>query len=194
MALMDESTNPVFDILAEAPAPLVFIVDQIHNDIINPKLLTRHCVPFYKRHLPVLHAAGKYAMLHVDGNFRKVLRLIGETEMDAAESLTPKPVGDVEISELRELAGPNLILWGGLPGALFSRLYPEDNLRDCVMQCLEHHKAYGRFIFGVADEVPTDGDMERVRMVTELVTKYGSYSGRPTGQSLTDETRSPTEG
>lgn len=178
MDIMNEVADPVYEIIARSPAPMVAIVDQIHNDIISPRLFSRYFAPFYRRHLPALHANGKRVMLHVDGNFRKVLRLIGETGIDIAEALTVDPVGDAAISELRELAGPEMILWGGLPGALFSRLYPEEQLRECVMECIRVHKAYGRFVFGVADEVPPDGDLERVRMVTDLIDEYGRYQGR----------------
>jgi hypothetical protein len=47
---------------------------------------------------------------------------------------------------------------------------------DIVMACIEHHKEQGRFIMGVCDQVPPDGEIERVRLVTDLVEKYGRYN------------------
>jgi hypothetical protein len=45
-----------------------------------------------------------------------------------------------------------------------------------VRECLRHLIPGGRFILGVSDQVPPDGDLRRVQMVTEIVEKEGRYT------------------
>jgi len=69
----------------------------------------------------------------------------------------------------RELAGrPDLVLWGGLPGAIFSRSFPEKRFLALVREVLDAW-AGTPFILGTADQVPPDGDIERCRMVSEIM-------------------------
>jgi len=97
------------------------------------------------------------------------LPLLVATGLDFIESITPKPTGDVAIEDLRALAGPDIILFGGMPGALLSRIYTQEDVRRQVAQIVEHHWENGKFILGVADQVPPDGDMSRLPMIADLL-------------------------
>jgi hypothetical protein len=167
------ATDPIYGIIEQAPGPLVYFADNITGEVVSPQIFDAYYVPHYQRRMMGLHAAGKHGFLHIDGTFQMLLPHIARSGVDCAQSLTAAPVGDVEISEMRALAGPDLILWSGVPGALFSSLYPEQMVRDTVMDCIKYHKEYGRFIIGVCDQVPPDGVIERVKLVTDLVEEYG---------------------
>lgn len=132
-------------------------------------------MPYYKKRVQQLHNAKKYIYVHIDGTLRGVLPLLGETGVDCAQSVTPAPVGDIPVEKLREMAGPNIILWGGLPGIYFSCQYSEKTLRQMAMDIIKHHLEGHKFIMGVADQVPPDGDIKRVKMITNLVERYARY-------------------
>jgi len=167
--------DPIYEIICASPAPLVYFGENITGEVVSPRLFQRYYAPYYRRRVPQLHAAGKYIFVHLDGTMRGVLRLLAETGVDCAQSLTPYPVGDVPVSEMRQVAGPDLILWGGVPAAYFSPVYPESALRDIVMECIEHHLASAKFILCVCDQVPPDADINRVRLVSELVEQHARY-------------------
>lgn len=173
--VMGNAEDPIYEIIERAPAPLVYFGENITGDVVSPLIFDTYYAPYYRRRLPGLHAAGKHVFVHVDGTFRAILPHIARTGVDCAQSLVAAPVGDVEIGEMRDLAGPDLILWSGVPGAVFSPLYPEQMVRDMVLECIKHHKEHGRFIMGVCDQVPPDGEIERVRLVTDLVEEHGRY-------------------
>jgi hypothetical protein len=44
-----------------------------------------------------------------------------------------------------------------------------------MMEILEELMEKGKVLIGTCDQAPPDGDMERVRLVSELVEKYGRY-------------------
>ena len=143
--------------------------------MISPKIFEKYHIPYYKRRAEKLHVAKKYIFVHIDGALRGLLPLMWKTGVDCAQSVTPAPVGDVYVEKLREVAGPNIILWGGLPGIYFSYLYPEKSLREMAMDVIKYHLDGHKFIMGVADQVPPDGDIKRVKMITNLVEKNARY-------------------
>jgi hypothetical protein len=69
------------------------------------------------------------------------------------------------VAELRELAGPDVVLFGGMPGAMFAPQFPRDQVRRHFDSIVEHHWDHGRFVLGSADQIPPDGDMNLVREV-----------------------------
>lgn len=173
LEVLGDSEDPIYGIIERSPAPLVYFGENITGDMVSPRLFNAYYAPYYRRRLPGLHRAGKPVFVHVDGTFRALLPHIARTGVDCAQSLVAAPVGDVEVAEMRELAGPDLILWSGVPGALFSPLYSDEMVRELVLDCIRHHKEHGRFIMGVCDQVPPDGVIQRVKLVTDLVEEYG---------------------
>jgi hypothetical protein len=73
------------------------------------------------------------------------------------------------MEELRPLAGSDLILWGGVPGAMMVPGYPEEKLRIHVTRYLETMNPTPRFILGIGDQLPPNGDIERVRLIGEVL-------------------------
>jgi uroporphyrinogen-III decarboxylase len=175
LEVLAAADDPIYDIIAGSPAPLVYFPDNITGEVVSPSIFTKYYAPYYKRRVPALHAAGQHIFLHIDGTMRPVLPLVAETGIDAAQSLTPAPVGDVPVSKMRALGGPDLIIWGGVPAAFFSPVYPESVLRDIVMECIRCFPRSESFILGVCDQVPPDGIIERVKVVADLVEEYARY-------------------
>ncbi|NLG52324.1 MAG: hypothetical protein GX552_19635, partial [Chloroflexi bacterium] len=122
-----------------------------------------------------IREAGKVSFIHMDGTLRGLLSRVGAAGFDVIEAVTPQPVGDMSMSELRALAGPGPILWGGLPGIYFTALVSDAEFERLVREVLEVMVADKRMVLGVADQVPPDGLRSRVAQVVELVERYGRY-------------------
>ena len=116
-----------------------------------------------------MHDAGKITSIHIDGTLRACLPLLQEAGFDIAEAVTPAPVGDVPVEELRATAGDKIIIWGGLPGALFSPAYSEKLFDAHLAKILETFPLGSRFVLGVADQVPPDALLSRVTKVRDGV-------------------------
>jgi len=173
LEVLAKSDDPIYEVICSSPAPLVYFGENITGEVVSPGIFEKYYAPYYRRRSEQIHKAGKYIFLHIDGTMRAILPLVGKTGVDCAQSLTPAPVGDVEVEEMRRLAGPQLILWGGVPGAFFSPVYSEKELADIVLRCINFYKNDSKFMLCVCDQVPPDGEIERVKMVSELVEKYG---------------------
>ena len=53
--------------------------------------------------------------------------------------------------------------------------YNFEDIEKQVLEIIRHHKDSGKFIFGVADQVPPNGDLELVKLISELVEEHGRY-------------------
>lgn len=157
----------IIDVICGSPAPLVEFCDNLTGEVVTG-LFRDYQFDFYVEQIRKLHDHGKKTLSHVDGTLKGILPLMAATGLDAAESVTPQPCGDVAVADLRELAGPDLILFGGMPGAMFAPPFTADDIKRQVESILEHHWAYGKFVLGAADQVPPNGDMNLVRLVGEL--------------------------
>ncbi len=172
---LDRLDDKIYPLIADSPAPLVYFGDNITSEVVSPRIYKEYYLPFHKKRAEQIHKMGKYGFVHIDGTMRGVLEQIHLSKIDAAQSLTPYPVGDVKFEEMRELAGWDMILWTGVPGAYFSTVYPAETVKSTTLECLQHLKEGAKLIIGVCDQVPPDGEIERCKLVTEAIEEHGWY-------------------
>lgn len=164
---LGRSADSAFDAILACDVPYIEFGDNLTGEVVT-RLFERYQFDYYVRRVEQAHAAGKKLGTHLDGTMHGILPLLVRTGLDFVESITPQPCGDVAIADLRELAGPDIVLFGGIPGAMFAPPFAADDLRRQVEQIVEHQWPHGRFIVGAADQVPPNGDMGLVRLVGEL--------------------------
>lgn len=59
---------------------------------------------------------------------------------------------------------------------MLSPTFSLEALQKHILHLLAELKEGARFIMGVADLVPPDADLQRLRMISNLVFEYGKYS------------------
>ena len=161
-----QSQLPVFDIMAGSGAKVTEFAENISSEI-SGSFFKRYSLPYYKQVNEILHKAGKLTGVHIDGTLKPLLGKLHEAGFDFGEAVTPKPVGDISLEKLRELAGPDLIIWGGLPGAMFTPVFSDAEFEEHINRVLAVDD--GKMVLGVADQVPPDGIDERIRHVSEII-------------------------
>jgi hypothetical protein len=168
LRLMEDQEGPVVDAVCELGPPLVHFPDNLSSECMT-RLYDVHLAGTHQRRIERLHAAGVKCAVHLDGTVKGLLPKLICAGFDAIEALTPKPGGDLEVEEIRELAGSSrAVLWGGVPGIMFAPPYTWKQMESHVQRVLECWR--GRpFILGVADQVPPDGDMSFCRRIAELI-------------------------
>jgi uroporphyrinogen-III decarboxylase len=164
---IDRTSNAAFEMACYSPATIFHFADNLSSENVG-HLFGRFLAPYYTRRIDQLHKAGKKAASHLDGTIKGLLGPLAATGIDAVESLTTKPVGDVHLADLRaEAKSESVILWGGLPGALFSSCYSRKEIESQVDDILRIFGRNGRFIPGTADQVPPDADIELVKLAAD---------------------------
>jgi len=168
---IDRANDKAFKIIVNSPAEVFHFCDNLSASNFA-SFFSMYADEYYRRRLQQLHLHGKKAAVHIDGTIRGILDQVSQTGADAAEALTPKPVGDLAIQELRREAGNDtLILWGGFPGGMFTHQFDYQDLQKQVASFLRCFYREGPFIAGSADQIPPDADLDYVRYVSDLLSK-----------------------
>lgn len=143
------------------------------SDDIQTPVFRKYFTPWFKELTDFLHAHGRLAMVHVDGEMRRLNPLLRETDIDIAEAVTPAPQSLVPITEFRRELGDNMTIWGGIPSILFEPMYSDEDFDNYVKNLLKDMAPGYRFIVGMGDNLPFDGNIDRVGRAARLIDKYG---------------------
>jgi hypothetical protein len=174
LAAIETSADEVYRAIAAGPRSYVMICENLTATTMGG-YFDAYIAPHLRRWTGWLRERGHRTMLHNDGTLRGTLEKLADAGVDCVDSVVPKPVGDVAIDELRALAGNDILLLGGLPGAMFAPPFTARDIERQVREIIRVHKDSGTFMFGVADQVPPNGDLALVRLVSDLVEDHGRY-------------------
>lgn len=169
LAIIDQANDEAVAMALASSAILFHFCDNLDSSA-STSFFETYMKDYYERRLAQVHQAGKYAVVHLDGRVRGLLPKLAACGFDGVESITPAPVGDVRVEEARALAGNDrLILWGGVPGAMFASPWTEKDVREHTRRVVQAWRKDGRLVVGSADQVPPDGRIEFCRAIAETV-------------------------
>lgn len=162
----------IYRIVADSPAELVQIPENINGIVTSPQLFERYCLPFYKKNIRMLHAKDKICLAHMDGKLACLKELIKQTDLDVIEAFTPPPMGDLTIEEAKITWKEKFIIWINFPGSIC--LQGTTALRDYTIQLLKRLAPGDNFILGVTEDIPPPVDVN-LTAITEVINEYGNY-------------------
>ena len=166
--LMESQEGPILDAVCEHAPPLVHFADNLTSETFTG-YFDRYMAGPYRRRLSRLHAAGVRVAVHLDGTVRGLLGKLAAVGCDAVEAITPAPVGDVTVQEMRQVAqSESLVLWGGVPGAMFAPPFGWEQMRRHVEDLVAAWRD-GPFVVGVGDQVPPNGDITMCRKIADVL-------------------------
>ena len=122
------------------------------NTVISPKMFREFCLPYDKRQIEYIHAAGPKVVYHLCGGMMKMADMVIETGSDGLETMTPPLMGgDCNLKEASRLFGDRLFFIGGFDqNAGFENGSPEDAKR-LVFECFEATKDNAGYIVSPSD-------------------------------------------
>lgn len=170
---INASNLALIDLLASSPAEVVLMGDNFSSDIQPPRFFAEWSQSYYREAVRRLHAAGKYVAVHIDGRLRGALRMIRDTGADAADAVTPKPMGDLTPLECRAEAGPGFVLSGGVAPNLWLPDVSVEAFSKAVLEWLAIRTSSPRLIAAAGDQVPPGAAPDRIEIMRELVEKFG---------------------
>ncbi len=169
---LDEHHDDMIDLINESPIDIINFGDNLHCSTLPPHYFTKYVLPSYNRRCEKLHSAGKFISSHWDGDTKALLPLAKETQLDAIEAITPEPQGDVTLEEVKEALGDKLFLLDGIPAVLFNDYYPVEELKKCTKKIIDMFAP--KLVLGISDELSSIGQIDRVKVVNDIVNEYNS--------------------
>ncbi len=167
---INETDNAMLEVVAQSPIEIVNFGDNVHQALCAPPIFRKHVLPEYIRRNEILHKAGKKTYPHWDGDCGQLLSYVHDCGFDGYEAITPVPQGDVTLEQVRDAFGDDLILLDGIPCTDFLTTEPLEGLIANTRKCIEYFAP--RLVLGISDEISPVGDIERVRLVTQICAEY----------------------
>jgi len=167
--VIQENDSRRIDLVKGTPIKFVLFADNIDQDLIPPPMFEKYMLPWYQEKTRELHEAGKVCVSHWDGNVKLLLPYVKQTGLDALECVPPVPMGNVTIEDLHDALG-GVILFDGLPANHFLNWVTREDLKEFTMRILRLFSP--RIILGISDQLPPNGDIEKVRMVSQIVEEF----------------------
>ena len=133
--------------------------------LVGPRIYQKFVWPFEKRMMDSLHAMGVRTRLHVCGNTRPILGLMGQLGSDIIDldSLAP-------MSEARAAMGPRQVLLGNIDPVRVLRNGTPESVYSAVAEC--HRQAGNRFIVSAGCEVVRDTPPENLRAMLRYAREH----------------------
>ncbi len=169
MAAIEQWDDGMYEVILKSSVQILNLGENIDAHIDSPGLYEKYFIPYYKKRVGQLHQAGKFCHIHMDGALKPLLPLLNEPGFDGIEAATPLPQGDVTLEQLKEAMGDTILL-DGIPAILFLPQYSEQELIDFATRVLDLFAP--NLILGISDELPPPADIEKVRLISDLVEDY----------------------
>jgi len=167
LSVINETDDKYFDALLSSPIEVVNFGDNVHSDMLPPPLFEKYVMDYQRSRVDQLHAAGKFCHPHWDGYCRPLLKYVRAMGYDGVEAVTPQPQGDVTLEETKEAFGDEVILIDGIPCTHFLREVSYRELEEFTEKIVDMFAP--RLVLGISDELSPPGDIEKVRLVSEIV-------------------------
>ncbi|MGQ9588987.1 MAG: uroporphyrinogen decarboxylase family protein [Planctomycetota bacterium] len=132
----------------DAGADLIGIGDAAASNV-GPRIYEEFVWPYERRLVDGVHEMGSRVRLHICGNTRPILGLMGRLGCEIVDLDYPSP-----LAEARRAMGPSQILLGNVHPNEVLRLGTPSDVEAAVREC--HRQAGPRYIAGAGCEVPRD--------------------------------------
>ncbi len=173
--VMENKYDQAAELTVNSPAECIMIPENLSSEVVGAKYYKRFLRPYESKWILRIREAGKYSFIHMDGQLNGLIDLVAETGFDVIEAATPLPSGDLSMQEIVSRITGDTIIWGGLPGIVFTPLFGAAEFEAHVKEILSLMRQKPHYVLGVADQVPPNGLLERVERVVEICEEFGQY-------------------
>ena len=149
------------------PCRIFNLGDHATNEFTPPPILKKYLMPRWQRLADRLHAADRFVHTHWDGNSRLMLPFLRDTRLDGVEALTPEPMGDMTLEQIKEAVGDEMVVLDLIPAIDFLPYRPLDEVLEFTRRAIDMFAP--KLILGISDEISQVGQIEKVEAITELV-------------------------
>ena len=138
----------------------------------SPRIWEEVFAPHLKEMCDAVHGADGTVNLYDDGKFMPVADMIADAGVDVLQTLTPPPVGDADLAELKRRIGDRVCLMGYVDLLYVIQSGTPELIERTVRKAIEIAGPAG-FILGSSDSIRDGTPLENVRAYFEAARKHG---------------------
>lgn len=167
LGVMCERDRENVAIASKSSAEALIFWEDSSTTNISPYMFEKYTLPVIMNWADILHKSDKLLIHHACGHLRDLLPLINQSGIDALESVSPPPTGNIEAADVRKILNPEIALIGGIePTVLRGSKFHE--LEIYVSELLRTMEGT-RYILANSDSCPPDVEEEKFRLISKLV-------------------------
>lgn len=167
-----ECEDRLLETLCASPLEIINFGGHGDSRLLSPAMLEEFLMEPCQQWNDRLRGCGKFTYSHWDGAVNALLPYVKDLGFTAIEAITPVPQGDVTIEEMKQALGEHTILVDGVSALLFEPTFTREALEEQVQKLIELFAP--RLILGISDEMPFNGELDRITFVQQLVDDYNS--------------------
>lgn len=92
-----------------------------------------------------------------------------ETRLDGVEALTPEPMGDMTLEQIKDAVKDKMVVLDLIRAIDFLPNFPMSEMLEFTKRIIDMFAP--KLILGISDEISQVGEIEKVEAVSELVDK-----------------------
>ena len=171
LLVMQAQNQRAAEICADSPAEAFISWEDSSTTNVSPALFSRYIASELNQWGGVLHQAGKLLIHHACGHLKALLPIMAQEAVDAVESISPPPTGNIEFWQAQAVLRQDQCVIGGIEPLHFLTL--KDHAFDAyVLELLQNTRPRG-FILANSDSCPPGVRVERFVRVGELLREHG---------------------
>ena len=165
----DRRDDRMIDAALELPCRIFNLGDHATNEFTPPPILKRYLIPRWQHISDRLHEHDRFVHSHWDGNSVLMLPFLLETRLDGVEALTPDPMGDMTLEQIKAAAQDKVVVLDLIRAIDFLPNFPVSELLEFTKRVIDMFAP--KLILGISDEISQVGEIEKVEAISELVDK-----------------------
>ncbi len=137
---------------------------------ISPNMFDEFTKPTINEWAKIIHDSDKLLIHHACGHLYDLMDNISATDIDALESVSPPPTGNIELAEARKKLRDDIAIIGGIePTVLLNS--NNDELAKYVIDALNSQRGE-RYVLANSDSCPPFVEEEKFKLISKLVREF----------------------
>lgn len=158
------------EVCALSSADMVHFGANYDVSLTPPRLFEEHLLPELSRWSEEMVRHGKLLATHTDGENDGLCELLVRGGVHVADSVCPAPMTRLSLRDYREQFAGKIAIWGGLCSlSVLPQSFTDEQFVKHVDEALQAVAGGRGIVFSVADTLPPDADIDRVRYIGERV-------------------------
>ena len=122
----------------------------------------------------MVHGCGGMVNLYDDGKCSGILEMVADAGVDVIQTLTPPPVGDIDLADAKRRIGERVCLMGYVDLLYVLKMGTPELVERTVKEAIETAAPGGGFILGTSDSIREGTPEANVRAYFDAALRYGS--------------------
>jgi uroporphyrinogen-III decarboxylase len=147
----------------------------VPNAMVGKRNYDKFILPFEKRYIDFVQQNGTPAMYHNCGQVMALVESYKELGVRIAEPFSPFPLGDADLSRVKEMVAGDYIILSGIDQVNVLQKGSIDQVKRATEQAIKTGKPGGKFILQPVDFLEYGTPIENVAAYVRTALEYAAY-------------------